>query len=99
MAETNVANGTGRQAIPKNVVSTLSIACDLPKPRRPPKQEKSSPASLIRGCGLLLIWNKRGPFSTRWMMRTNRSGERARAKEGRPEVIKRTWRGLCQYVR
>jgi hypothetical protein len=40
------------QAIPKNVVSTLSIACDLPKPRQPPKQENSSPT--WRGHGFRL---------------------------------------------
>jgi hypothetical protein len=83
----------------ESAVSTPSHACDLPKLQPPRKQESNSPASLIRGCGLLLIWNKRGPFSMRWMMRTSRSGEGPRAKRAPTEAEALSLTGPTRLLR
>jgi hypothetical protein len=56
-------------------------------------QTSSTPQAIEEFASLANTWlrlaadlEQARAFSTRWMMRTNRSGERARAKEGRPEA-------------
>jgi hypothetical protein len=48
---------------------------------------------------LLLIWNKRGPFSMRWMMRTSRSGEGPRAKRAPTEAEALSLTGPTRLLR